>query len=478
MYPDPVDALSLPRTPYHARATLGSDGDNENDLNEDGPAIYNEHALAALQDRLRVEADTVTDDIYTIDDKVDFCTNMHETTIDAEAPRLVIDQEIPQGKVTLPDGRIITRLTSHGIAPAAVLSLPTVDFVKFLSRINEVKIDHRRGDGRLENLITCGAQQGNSRDEPTAFVLRCKHAALGCTHTSICDGASVILEAHEANCTLEAIESYRKALEESSDQGGIRCPISGCYKDFQTRESRREHMKELHPLMPVPPQLCDRNCCDTVFTTLHGLDIHMRYRCTKQLQPGPSKRARCPVQGCKNTSDMVDGNLKRHLATTHKWTKEAIADAFPRTRKQYKENYVPRSCPVKSCTADRAKPYVYRTRGSFRGHVSSQHGWDDAAMDELMGGLEHAPTADPTPTDPTPVDATTVDATCTDATPTDATPTADNDHDETAPVQNVLYTCTLPESCTTPVATYNSTRSVLRHMRTFHSLSAMAAGLL
>ncbi|KAK4506430.1 hypothetical protein PRZ48_000162 [Zasmidium cellare] len=263
-------------------------------------------------------------------------------------------------------------------------------FVDAYSRTNVVRsrgfADHwdesfAEQAGSLKGTIANHCDQGNSRDPPTPFVIRCQ-VPPNCTYTSIFPNK---VQRHEETCT-EAKQSAQQdaaALKETAQDADAdqsrRCPRPNCsyvstVKDEKNvKTSIKQHIKQAHDF---EPRECEVDGCmpGHMFTTKPQWQSHqLKYHSGRW----PTS---CRVPGCAESEQFSSqGSYNTHLKKAHGLHESA-------ERLQYyppssaPKGYVPKQCVAEGCTL----PRIYKAPVQLKDHLMSKHDMDEAAALKLV----------------------------------------------------------------------------------------------
>ncbi|KAK7707157.1 hypothetical protein SLS64_007367 [Diaporthe eres] len=222
------------------------------------------------------------------------------------------------------------------------------------------------GEASFEESIGHHSMRGNSRDEPTPYMLHCRRTE-GCDYTAI---KVCLIEQHERSCTADLVESKR----EDPEAEVLKCDHPGCaYKTTSGPSALKKHVARMHGWTPKP---CPEPGCDPekIYATDHAYRDHQTNAHSGRW---PSK---CLFPGCPETKEFgMRPTMVYHLKTKHGLlTGEAVVPYLPSRPEQ--KRWVKQKCVVSTCTSTAL--WLYRSQ--MLNHLTSVHNMEAKEAGELI----------------------------------------------------------------------------------------------
>lgn len=214
---------------------------------------------------------------------------------------------------------------------ASAITLPGEQFVDYFSRINVVRnTSLRHSLKKLAEVFPRHVGMGNSRDEPSLFLIPCPNAALGCSYSH---PNPEILEEHEISCTIRLANHQASGSDSSEETQLFNCDRDGCTKQFKTKEYLNNHIKRNHDWTPKKCELPDCPKPDVLFDTGGKMQRHLQRDHDTDWKP-----SKCIFPGCSSSHIFEKRYLYNlHLKNVHKLRGEEKAQYFPPTTKASKK---------------------------------------------------------------------------------------------------------------------------------------------
>ncbi|KAI3398505.1 hypothetical protein diail_9029 [Diaporthe ilicicola] len=210
------------------------------------------------------------------------------------------------------------------------------------------------GKASFEESVGHHSARGNSRDEPTPFMLHCRRTE-GCDYRAI---KLCLIEQHERSCNTSLVETASKETEAEV----LKCTHTGCnYETSGGQKALKKHISRAHNWTP---KACDDPQCDpeTIYKTRPAWETHQT-----NVHSGrwPTK---CLVPDCPETKEFgTRPTLIYHLKTRHNLlTGDECLPYLPPlpAKKQWVKQ---QKCVVSTCTSTK----VMNNRYQMLTHLTS-----------------------------------------------------------------------------------------------------------
>ncbi|KAL2274702.1 hypothetical protein FJTKL_02989 [Diaporthe vaccinii] len=270
--------------------------------------------------------------------------------------------------------------------PASAVTLPDKQFVDYFARINVVRnMSLRHSLTKLAEAFPRHVGMGNSRDEPTLFLVPCPNAASGCSYSH---PNQELVDKHEVGCSIRLAAKLKEGKggleEEEEEQQEVvavhpfHCDRSGCTRKFKKKTGLDNHMKRDHDWVPKKCELSDCPKPDVEWTTGTQLSNHIIQDHDKDWTP-----SKCTYPGCPSLTVFA----KRHLYSSHLQHVYKLRGAEKQKYEQARRPFKKGKCPVNSCDP-RMPTFWYRA--VLEDHLKAAHGLGD---DEIAALIEAAAAA-------------------------------------------------------------------------------------
>lgn len=365
-----------------AGSTGGRSPDSENlvFLSQIDPALLDEETLASLEvakaDISALEAAIIPDapddqEVEEVGDAFDPEEELRGIASDAaieanmeEAARVLLGQEA-QDNSSGGSADATTSLRTASNPEQWVDGYASYNVVFNTQFANSWK-KYSGGEASFEESVGHHSMRGNSRDEPTPFLLHCRRTE-GCDYTSI---KLKTLEQHEWSCNTSLVES--KAEDPEAEV--LKCDRPGCaYKTTKGKGALQKHVSRTHGWTPkaCPDPECDP---EKTYATQHAYEEH-------QLNVHSGRwPSECLFPDCPETKEFGSrSSMVYHLKAKHGLlTAEAMLPYLP--SRPEKKRWVKQKCVVSTCTSSRLWP----TRAMMLKHLASVHKMEAKEAEELI----------------------------------------------------------------------------------------------
>lgn len=259
--------------------------------------------------------------------------------------------------------------------PASAVTLPDEQFVDYFARINVVRnMSLRHSLTKLAEAFPRHVGMGNSRDEPTLFLVPCPNAASGCSYSH---PNQELVDKHEVGCSIRLAANLREGkggLEEEVAKP-FRCDRSGCARSFKKKADLNFHVKRDHDWVPKRCELSDCPKPDIEWSTGTQLSNHIIQDHDKDWTP-----SKCTYPDCPSPTVFA----KRHLYSIHLQHVHKLRGAEKQKYDQARRPFKKGKCPVDGC--DPRGPR-FGHRAVLEDHLKAAHGLGD---DEIAALIEAA----------------------------------------------------------------------------------------
>lgn len=259
--------------------------------------------------------------------------------------------------------------------PASAVTLPDKQFVDYFARINVVRnMSLRHSLTKLAEAFPRHVGMGNSRDEPTLFLVPCPNAASGCSYSH---PNQELVDKHEVGCSIRLAASLKegKGGPEEVVVQPFHCDRSGCTRKFKKKAALNAHIKRDHDWVPKRCELSDCPKPGVEWATGTQLSNHIIQDHDKDWTP-----SKCTYPGCPSLTVFA----KRHLYSIHLQHVHKLRGAEKQKYDQARRPFKKGKCPVVGC--DPRVP-TFWLRAVLEDHLRAAHGLGD---DEIAALIEAA----------------------------------------------------------------------------------------
>ncbi|SMR55134.1 unnamed protein product [Zymoseptoria tritici ST99CH_1E4] len=227
--------------------------------------------------------------------------------------------------------------------------------------------------GSFERTIGPCSTSGNSRDAPTPFIFRCRHATHGCEYSTLTKSH---LERHEEACTSEKAEARLDAVHTGSV---LQCQDKDCSYVARSKTADAcknllaKHTKDVHDW---EKKSCEHGCNPEKLFLTYGAYKQHQTKWHSGRWPHP-----CKFLGCEREKPFNGmSELCHHLARDHNVHGKDQNSYYP--PKISKPKFVPQPCLLpEDCTTGTE---VFAAPRFLVAHLKSEHNMDDAQAKELV----------------------------------------------------------------------------------------------